>query len=32
MKVTIDLENLQNIIESTLDKNIETVVKKRFLI
>lgn len=29
MKVTIDLENLQNIIESALNKNIETVVKEK---
>lgn len=29
MKVTIDLENLQNIIESVLNKNIETVVKEK---
>ena len=29
MKVTIDLKNLQNIIESALNKNIETVVKEK---
>lgn len=29
MKVTIDLENLQNIIESVLNKNIEAVVKEK---